>query len=386
MVARWRSAFKVQRSTFNVQCLAFVGGATRNSEKVWDGSAFVVRDFAPSNVGRPDCARRTLKASAKRKTLNVERIVRLSLETGLTVADIVGTIGSTDWLSMRKAKILSAFIFLFCLAINPGVAETSSHSKHKSSSTHANKHGTSKSSKHHYAKRHRANRSQGPTVEEIPQEIFPPGHKFTPEEKAEASEIGVMVENGMWKEAFKAATKAGKQHPERWWLQAARAAAASNLNRPKDTIDAVNAAIQSNGGDANRLNLAQLYTLRANAFSRLGRKSEALADFQSAIKLSKTDPISRAGAAWLYATTSDAQLRNGASAVALATEAAKLTQWKDDTVLDVLAAGYAEAGNFSSAQKWEEKAILLGSQQDIPFYQRRLLSYQSGKAWRETSN
>jgi len=88
------------------------------------------------------------------------------------VADIVGTIGSTDWLSMRKAKILSAFIFLFCLAINPGVAETSSHSKHKSSSTHANKHGTSKSSKHHYAKRHRANRSQGPTVEEIPQELL----------------------------------------------------------------------------------------------------------------------------------------------------------------------------------------------------------------------
>ena len=181
---------------------------------------------------------------------------------------------------MRKAKILSAFIFLFCLAINPGVAETSSTSKHKSSGKHAtsSKHGTSAkgSSKHHYARHHRANRSQGPTVEQVPQEIFPPGHKFTPEEKAEASEIGAMVQNGLWKEAFKAATKAGKQHPERWWLQAARAAAASNLNRPKDMIDAVNAAIQSNAGDANRLNLAQLYTLRANAYSRLGRKSEAL--------------------------------------------------------------------------------------------------------------
>jgi hypothetical protein len=29
---------------------------------------------------------------------------------------------------------------------------------------------------------------------------------------------------------------------------------------------------------------------------------------------------------------------------------------------------------------------LLGSQQDIPYYQRRLLSYQSGKAWRENLN
>jgi tetratricopeptide (TPR) repeat protein len=306
------------------------------------------------------------------------------------VADIGDTIGSTDSLSMCKAKILSAFIFLFSLAINPGVAETSSSSKHKSSSKHAtsSKHGASAkgSSKHHYARHHRANRSQGPTVEQVPQEIFPPGHKFTPEEKAEASEIGAMVQNGLWKEAFKAATKAGKQHPERWWLQAARAAAASNLNRPKDVIEAVNAAIQNNAGDANRLNLAQLYTLRANAYSRLDRKSEALNDFQSAIKLSKTDPFCRAGAAWLYATNSDPQLRNGASAIALATEAAKLTQWKDDTVLDVLAAGYAEAGDFSSAQKWEEKAILLGSEQDIPFYQRRLLSYQSGKAWRENSS
>jgi tetratricopeptide (TPR) repeat protein len=289
---------------------------------------------------------------------------------------------------MRKAKLFSAFFFLVCLAINTAVAETSGGSKHKTSSKHSSNHSASKkgTSKHLYARHHRANRSQGPTVEAVPQEIFPPGHKFTPEEKAEASEIGAMVQNGMWKEAFKAATNAGKQHPERWWLQAARAAAASNLNRPKDTIEAVNAAIQNNAGDANRLNLAQLYSLRANAYSRLGRKSDALNDFQSAIKLSKTDPMCRAGAAWVYATASDAQVRNGANAVALATEAAKLTQWKDDTVLDVLAAGYAEAGDFSAAQKWEEKAILLGSQQDIPYYQRRLLSYQSGKAWRENLN
>src|ERR1700755_3399003 len=120
---------------------------------------------------------------------------------------------------MRKAKFFSAIFFLFFLASNSVLAETSSQSKHHSST----KHSTSKksTSKHHYARHHRANRSQGPTVEEVPQEIFPPGHKFTPEEKAEASAIGVMVENGMWKEAFKASSKAAKEHPERWGLQAA---------------------------------------------------------------------------------------------------------------------------------------------------------------------
>src|ERR1700751_2224304 len=290
-------------------------------------------------------------------------------------------------------RISHVILLLICLLIDPAYAASDQHHHKTSSKKQSSGHSSSKHtysrhvySRHGVARHHRANRYQGPTVEQVPEEIFPPGHKFTPEEKAEASQIGALVQNGMWKDAFKASLKAAKEHPERWWLQAARAAAASNLNRPKDVIDAVDAALKTNQGDANRLNLAELYTLRANALSRLERKAEALNDFQNAIKLSKTDPVCRAGAAWLYATSADPQIRNGTNAVALGTEAAKLSGWKDDTVLDVLAAGYAEAGDFRSAQKWEEKPILLGSAQDIPFYQHRLLNYQSGKPWRETSN
>jgi tetratricopeptide (TPR) repeat protein len=296
---------------------------------------------------------------------------------------------------MGNANLSGIILLLICLLIDPAYAASTHHkttTKQTSSKKHGSKYSSSKPAyskhayvRHGYAKHHRANRYQGPTVEQVPEEIFPPGHLFTPEEKAEASEIGILVQNGMWKEAFKASSKAAKAHPERWWLQAARAAAASNLNRPKDVIDAVDAALRTNAGDANRLNLAQLYTLRANALSRLGRKSEALSNFQSAISLSKTDSVCRAGAAWVYATSADPRIRNGATAVALATEAAKLSAWKDDTVLDVLAASYAEVGDFKSAQKWEEKAILMGSAQDIPFYQHRLLNYQLGRPWREDS-
>ena len=301
------------------------------------------------------------------------------------------TLHSHKRLSMGNATLSGVILVLICLLIGPADAASSEHHHKTSSKKQSSGHSSSKHtySRHVYshgvARHHRANRAQGPTVEQIPEEIFPPGHKFTPEEKAEASQIGALVQNGLWKDAFKASSKAAKAHPERWWLQAARAAAASNLNRPKDVIDAVDAALNTNQGDANRLNLAQLYTLRANALSRLGRKSEALNDFQNAIKMSKTDPVCRAGAAWVYATSAEPQIRNGSRAVAFATEAAKLSGWKDDTVLDVLAAGYAEAGDFKSAQKWEEKAILLGSAQDVPYYQRRLLNYQTGKPWRETS-
>jgi tetratricopeptide (TPR) repeat protein len=304
---------------------------------------------------------------------------------------------------MRTATVFSLYLLFFCFLTTGTFAETSSPPKHQTSAKSSNsKHTTSskKSSRHssgsaarHRTKgsklrytRHRANKGQGPTVEQIPQEFFAEGHKFTPEEKAQASEIGVLVQNGMWKEAFKTTTRATKEHPERWWLQAARAAAASNLNRPKDVIQAVDSAIQTNAGDANPLNLAQLYTLRANALSRLNRKSEAIDNFNRAIRLTKTDPYSRAGAAWLLATSNEPAIRNGASAVALATEAAKLSRWQNDTILDVLAAAYAESGDFVSARKWEEKAILLGSPNDVPFYQHRLLTYQTGKPWRESLN
>src|SRR5271166_4487917 len=74
---------------------------------------------------------------------------------------------STERLSMRKAKIFTAILFLSYIAANPASAEASSRLKHKNASKHtsSSKHA---SSKHHYAKHHRANKSQGPTVEQVP--------------------------------------------------------------------------------------------------------------------------------------------------------------------------------------------------------------------------
>jgi tetratricopeptide (TPR) repeat protein len=256
-----------------------------------------------------------------------------------------------------------------------GKQHHSSHTSRLASSRHS-----------HSSRRHRAAaKSQGPTQQEVPEEILPPGHRFTPEEKAEVSALGVYVANGMWKDALKFSTKAVKEHPERWWLQAARATAASNLDRPKDVIDAVDQALRTNNGDANHVNLAELYTLKANALSRLNRKPEAVSTFLAASQIAPKDAYSRAGAAWLYATAKDPAVRNGASALTLATEAANLTKQRDPTVLDVLAAAYAEKGDFASAQQWEGKAILGADSQDMPYFQARLQNYQAGKPWREDS-
>jgi tetratricopeptide (TPR) repeat protein len=157
------------------------------------------------------------------------------------------------------------------------------------------------------------------------------------------------------------------------------------LNRHKDVIDAVNHALQTNNGDANRLNVCQLQILKANAQSRLGNKADAVNTFLEAAKSDAKDPYSRAGAAWLYATTIDPKIHNPSAAMQLATDAAKLAHEKDATILDVLAAAYAAQGDFASAQRWEGKAILAGEADDIPQFQRRLVYYQANKPWTENS-
>jgi tetratricopeptide (TPR) repeat protein len=273
-----------------------------------------------------------------------------------------------------------AVIFLVAIGLLNAASPASASSTSSRQKAAAKGHSKRSLTKHRIARR-----GQGPAPTESFDEIFPPGHKFTPEEKAEASAFGVFCENGQWKDAYNFVTKAVKQHPERWWLYAARAAAAANLNRHKDVIDAVDHALQTNNGDANRLNVCQLQILKANALSRIGNKADAVNTFLEAAKADAKDPYSRAGAAWLYATSKDPKIHNPAAGLQLATEAAKLAHQKDATILDVLAAAYAAQGDFASAQRWEGKAILSGDAEDIPQFQRRLVYYQTNKPWTEDS-
>jgi hypothetical protein len=86
--------------------------------------------------------------------------------------------------------------------------------------------------------------------------------------------------------------------------------------------------------------------------------------------------------ACLLATAEKPPLRDGPRAIKLATRACEMTDWKNLSYLDALAAAYARAGDFAQAIEWEQRAT---ADQGAPKQTRleRLQLYRAGKAWPE---
>ena len=91
--------------------------------------------------------------------------------------------------------------------------------------------------------------------------------------------------------------------------------------------------------------------------------------------------------AWFLAVCRARAGRNGARAVADATEACRLTRWKQRNIIDTLAAAYAEKGEFDKAIETERKAIGM-AWHDRPArtsYQRHLAAFERHQPWRITA-
>jgi tetratricopeptide (TPR) repeat protein len=122
---------------------------------------------------------------------------------------------------------------------------------------------------------------------------------------------------------------------------------------------------------------------RADALLALGRRGEAIADYDKAQQLRPKDVGILNNLAWVLATAPEAHLRDGKRALVLAQEVAKLTGYKQDFVLSTLAAAYAEAGDFQNARRWAAKAVELGGKENAEQIKQELESYKAGKPWRE---
>ena len=105
---------------------------------------------------------------------------------------------------------------------------------------------------------------------------------------------------------------------------------------------------------------------RGDARLNAGHRADAESDYEQALKLQAHDVGILNNYAWVLATAPEDKLRDGHRAVALATDACRQTEYKQDYILSTLAAAYAETGDFESARKWSAAAVDAGSPANMP--------------------
>jgi serine/threonine protein kinase/Flp pilus assembly protein TadD len=120
---------------------------------------------------------------------------------------------------------------------------------------------------------------------------------------------------------------------------------------------------------------------RGYTHSRLGHVEEAIADYETVLTMRPNDAEALELVAWALATDRSGHIRDGKRAVELARKACELSNYREAHIVGTLAAAYAEAGDFASAVKWAEKALILmpGDREII----ERLELYKQGQTIRD---
>jgi tetratricopeptide (TPR) repeat protein len=132
-----------------------------------------------------------------------------------------------------------------------------------------------------------------------------------------------------------------------------------------------------------RPDYARVHHNLGRALTKAGEFVGALEHFRHAASLKPNWPTPLNDAARILATHSDPNVQDASRAVDFAERAAKLTEYRNVSVLDTLATAYAAAGQFDKAVDTIETAIVLASAANadnrVGHLRRRLGLYRQGK-------
>lgn len=106
----------------------------------------------------------------------------------------------------------------------------------------------------------------------------------------------------------------------------------------------------------------------------------SLADYEKAISLDPNDARSYDAEAYLLSVCPMPKYRDAKKAIARATKACEITEWKYADALETLAVAYAEAGQFDDAIKWQAKAAEIDPK---AVDEKRLELYQQKQPFRD---
>jgi Tfp pilus assembly protein PilF len=125
----------------------------------------------------------------------------------------------------------------------------------------------------------------------------------------------------------------------------------------------------------------------ADVLTRQGKTGEAISQYQQALKLAPNAVEALNNLAWILATASRAELRDGKEGVRLAKRACELTHNKIPRMIGTLAAAYAEAGQFdeaaATAQRAHDAAAAIGRKEIAARNLELLELYRSHKPYHE---
>jgi hypothetical protein len=127
----------------------------------------------------------------------------------------------------------------------------------------------------------------------------------------------------------------------------------------------------------------QLRLVEARQLAKEGRYDDAIKALDEKLKTFTDDEALHNQKAWILATCPKDTVRDGKQAIAHATKACELTEYRNPFYIDTLAAAFAEAGEFESALQQMERAIpLIEDPAAVARFNARMDSFKSGNPFR----